>query len=282
MKKIIILQNNNGRLANQLWLYASMYAYCLEKKYVCENPSFFRYNHYFNTPIPDSIARLFFSEKYLHKPKTLKGLYSTYSTMVKFLNNKNVVKDNDDTFILSPDIPSNKNQQVVLQKIDRSKNATFYFCGWLFRTPKGLEKYRKEIHKYFEPQEKYLKRITDLLKPLRDKYKHLVGVHIRHGDYKTWNGGRFYYTFSEVRAVLESYLVKYENPEDVIFIICSDDDIDDNVFTGLPYTKGLGTEIEDLYTLSQTNIIIGSNSSFGAWSAYYGNIPFIIFPEKTT
>ena len=45
-KKIIILWHNGGRLANQLWLYISVYAYALEKKYDLENHTFFEYSEY--------------------------------------------------------------------------------------------------------------------------------------------------------------------------------------------------------------------------------------------
>jgi hypothetical protein len=47
MNTIVILDGKEGRLANQLWLYASVYGYCLEKKYACKNYSFFKYNKYF-------------------------------------------------------------------------------------------------------------------------------------------------------------------------------------------------------------------------------------------
>ena len=39
--------------------------------------------------------------------------------------------------------------------------------------------------------------------------------------------------------------------------------------------------IEDLYTLSLCDVIIGSNSSFGNFAAYYGNKPHIVLQKET-
>ncbi len=279
MKKIIILENNGGRLANQLWLYASIYAYCLEKKYTCENNSFFKYYHYFNIDKPKSWVRIFYYNN-IRNCKLTTYIYAIYSKITKYLHKKNIITDRENTFFLSPDQPAEQWQEDLLTKIETSQNTVFYFCGWLFRTPKGLDKYRTEIRKFFKPKIEYLDKINNIIKPLRDARKYIVGVHIRHGDYKTWNGGIFYRSFEDVRTVLESYLENHKEASNVVFVLCSDEPINENVFMGLNYVKGPGSEIEDLYILAYTDTIIGSNSSFGAWASYYGNIPFIIFPEK--
>jgi len=35
--------------------------------------------------------------------------------------------------------------------------------------------------------------------------------------------------------------------------------------------------VEDLFLLAATDIIIGADSTFGAFASYYGNIPLIVF-----
>ena len=66
----------------------------------------------------------------------------------------------------------------------------------------------------------------------------------------------------------------------LLFIICSDGPIDEAVFHDLPYVKGLGTEIEDLFTLAATDVIIGAHSTYGTLAAYFGNIPFYTFSRE--
>ncbi|HRI35785.1 MAG TPA: hypothetical protein PK765_01640 [bacterium] len=46
-KTVSILYHNNGRLGNQLWLYASVLAYAFHEGCSVENPSFFEYARYF-------------------------------------------------------------------------------------------------------------------------------------------------------------------------------------------------------------------------------------------
>jgi hypothetical protein len=280
MNKIVILHGNGGRLANQLWLYTSVYTYCLEKKYDCENPSFFQYSHYFNTPVSPSVFSIFFNNARIRRSEPAKKLYSRYVRLKKIFYKNNIVEAKDNEFILPPDKSDNVQQKNILQRIEKSENKTFYFCGWLFRNPKSWEKYHEEVKEYFKPKQEYQDKIDAFIGKLRDNGKRLVGVHIRHGDYKTWNDGKFFYSFEEVRDILESYLEKQENSGKVIFVLCSDEKINDAVFAGLPYVKGLGSEIEDLFTLAATDVIIGTNSTFGPWAAYYGNIPYIYFPEK--
>ena len=280
MKKIVILENNGGRLANQLWLSSGVYAYCLEKKYIYENRCFFRYEHYFNIQKSDWFLYSFFNRRNIRNSKLAKVLYPIYSTTLKMLNPKSVVQDNKTIFNLPPDEGLNEKQSNLLDKIEKSDRGIFYFCGWLFRTPIGLEKYRKEITEYFKPRKEYDDRVKNFIDRARTGNRQLIGIHVRHGDYKVWNGGKFFYSFKEVRKILESFLQEQENKEQITFIICSDEEINDSIFAGLPYIKGLGSEIEDLYTLASTDKIIGSNSSYGAWASYYGNIPFTTFPEK--
>src|SRR5689334_3374904 len=47
MKLIFIQSHNDGRLANQLWNFVSIYAYCIDKKNILINPTFDRYANYF-------------------------------------------------------------------------------------------------------------------------------------------------------------------------------------------------------------------------------------------
>jgi hypothetical protein len=72
-------------------------------------------------------------------------------------------------------------------------------------------------------------------------------------------------------------LNNHKEKKSIVFVICSDGEVDENEFLGLNYIKGPGTEVEDLYCLAGMDTIIGSNSTFGSWAAYYGNIPLFHF-----
>jgi hypothetical protein len=132
----------------------------------------------------------------------------------------------------------------------------------------------------FKPRQEYVQKVGDFVTSLKKKYRKIIGVHIRHGDYKTWNDGKYFYSFQEVRQILNQFLGMQDNKSDIVFILCSDAKIDSIVFDGLNYVEGLGSEIEDLYALSRADMVIGSNSTFGSWAAFYGNIPFVQFSKQ--
>jgi hypothetical protein len=77
-------------------------------------------------------------------------------------------------------------------------------------------------------------------------------------------------------------LKKYldQKQEKYCFLVCSDEKIKEGKFPNINFIFGPGNEIEDLFILSKTDFIIGSDSTFGAFASYYGNIPMKIMKNK--
>jgi len=278
MKKIIILENNGGQLANQLWQYANLYAYALEKNCPLENYAFFRYRPYFNFPeVSQPLVKIIFNKLHLwhHNIKLSKLLYLGLTFGYRsFLKNK--ILSSQEVFYLEPSRNSVPAQQEVLKRISAA-DETYYFCGWNFRNPEGLIKYHSALVDYFQLREAYRRPVAEFIGSLRKKYRRLIGVHIRQGDYRTWRDGQYYFSPAAVRTILDGFLKKQARPKEIVFVLCSDEAIDDRVFQGLNYVKGLNKPILDLYTLAATDLIIGSTSTFGQWAAYYGGLEMINF-----
>ncbi len=260
MKTIIILKNNGGRLANQLWLYASIFAYCKESEYQCVNDSFLNYHKYFRFS-PSNFFTKTISK--INNRKISSKIYNTYAKLISTIVKNKTISDKDKEYFLPPE-----------SNTDPAKNKNkLYLSGWLFRNPAGLKKYHSQIQKAFRPKEEYCKPGENLIDDLKQKYKHIVGVHIRQGDYKTWNNGKYYFSNKEVADILNDYLSHTNQKDQTVFIFCSDGKIDPNEFRNINYVLGPGTEITDLHTLSLTDLIIGSNSTYNQWAAYYGSVP---------
>src|SRR3989344_3877104 len=197
-KKIVILAPSSNRLANQLWNFMSIYAYCLERDYECRNPSFFRYHRFFSFPERRSMASLLFSFLNAlpwHRARGFSySFHEKYITWLRGHKKHQVVADKREPYIfyLPPshtDVPEYKE---ALSKIENAAPGTFYFDGWLFRNPVGIEKYRKEITAYFAPRTDIQKKADNFISPLRKKYSTVIGIHIRQEDYKTFSGGKYF------------------------------------------------------------------------------------------
>lgn len=288
MKKIIILKHGGGELANQLWNFASIYAYCIEKQIECENYSFFEYSHFFDIPTIKSrvLYSLFFIPFHNHtnrrgtfRTRFFRALYKGYVFLVHIAERGTIISStnsNNQPFYLPPSQPVNQNFLSI-----EKNNDVLYFEGWLFRNPEGLKKYREEILRYLTPKETIRQKVESVIVPLRKQFTHVIGVHIRQGDYATFKSGRYILGASRVLEVLKEYLRENATkPEEAVFIITSDGNININDFPGITVLLTNGNAAEDLFTLASTDTIIGSNSSYGNFAAYFGDIPHIVITEE--
>lgn len=286
MKKAIILRSTGSELSNQLWNYTSIYAYSLEKNLQLKNYSFFEYGKYFNIPAPNLFFELFFFlpfTNYTKRKSSLKRrlwrkVYEYYARTIILIHKKSViVSDNSENkpFYLPP-----TNNDEKLSTFEKS-NSTIYFDGWLFRNPVGIQKYREKILEYFKPRKDVEDSVKTQIKNIRNSFKNVIGIHIRQGDYKTWRGGAYFIPQTRVREIIDEYLkVSKNNASETYFIITSDEPVDIPLFSGLNASISKENAVHDLFLLSSTDVVIGSNSTFGAFASYYGNIPFIVMQKE--
>lgn len=279
---ITILRTGGNELANQLWNYASVYAYTLEHGLNLKNPSFFEYGAAFTmAAAPSTIFKILFflpfadyrGRKTATRRRIWRKAYSWYTQAILLTKKSRVFsyKHPDNTpFYLSP-TPS----KAILPK------QVTHLDGWLFRNPIGLEKYRNEIRAYFAPKASIQKTVDSFLTPLKQKYINIVGVHIRQGDYRTWRKGAYFIEQKRVREILNEYLSRHSlDAQNTCFVVASDGPVNDTFFAGLNITVSKNGPVEDLFILSQTDVVIGSDSTFGDFAAYYGNIPHIVMTNK--
>lgn len=286
MKKIVILRATGSELSNQLWNYASVYAYTIEKKLCLENYSFFEYGNYFTIPAPNLFLKLFFflpftnytKRKQSFKRRLWRKMHEYHAKIITTGTKESIlISDNSENkpFYLSP---STENERLAV--LEKSAD-TVYFDGWLFRNPVGLQKYRKDILSYFRPQQDIENSISEQMQKLRGEFKHIVGVHIRQGDYATWRNGAYFIPQTRIREILDEYLKTFNrNVAETCFAITSDGPVDTSLFGGLNISISKGNAVHDLFLLSSTDAILGSNSTFGAFASYYGNIPLIVVQKE--
>jgi len=242
MKKVIILQHNGGQLANQLWFFAGVYAYCLEKGYECRNYSFFEYSKYFDIPVKNKLIEILFFKTYKIYSAFLpfrvarkigRIFYKIFVFLIKTFKKDQVLygghslEERKEFYYLPP----TKESEDKLKKLEKDKRVkTIYMEGWLIRNPKGLLKFHNEVVRFFKIKKENRKKVDSFIGNLREKYDHIVGVHIRQkavgdGDLEDINGKKVYIFPEDMKlvvATLKEYLLRFKrDSSQTCFVICS-------------------------------------------------------------
>ena len=164
-----------------------------------------------------------------------------------------------------------KTEDILFKRLLYCSNIIFIRGFVLHQSYSNLAIVHHIITKLFQPLISYKMEINKPFKQLSSK-KIKVGVVVRHGDYKTWKNGKYYYSL-EIYTQWMQEVCNLFGAENVGFFIASDevqplDDLKDFCF----YFR-YGHPIENLYSLSQCDYIITTKSSFAGWSCFIGKVP---------
>ena len=155
--------------------------------------------------------------------------------------------------------------------------------GWQTRTDtRYLQQTLPELKRIFRPKDDIMRKAEEMVADLRQTSDIVVGVHIRRGDYATWNDGRFYFELEDYRQ----FMLRIQNlykPRRVSFFISSNEDFSLQQFEGCQCRR-FGREpsgaILDLYTLSLCHYIVGPVSSYSRWASFIGEVPLCFLESQ--
>ncbi len=159
-----------------------------------------------------------------------------------------------------------------------NKNNFIKICeGWNFRDYKSTIIYNKKLSKIYSFKSDYLsiksKRIIKDLDKLKKQGKFLVGLHIRKGDYKSWEEGKFYFSDDfYYKAVNNIKLSLQKENRDPYIVAVSDEKI--GLREGIDFIVN-GSWKDDQLALQKCDLILGPPSTFTMWASYISRIPLI-------
>ena len=155
--------------------------------------------------------------------------------------------------------------------------------GWhTRRNTEYIAMAKKEVQKLYRPKKEITDKGDSLIKELHQKADIVIGVHIRRGDYATWNNGRFLYSLEEYHCFMLRLQEYYHNKK-VAFFISSNEDFSLDLFNGCVcqrFGKEPSGAILDLYTLSICDCIIGPFSTYSRWASFIGEVPLCFLENK--
>jgi len=166
--------------------------------------------------------------------------------------------------------------------LNAAKEKVVLANGWGFRDELYHSESKTLLRSLFMPSESILSEVNRIVHRCREKGDYLVGVHIRRGDYKYFQNGKWCFSdqyYADKMAEL-ARLLKRKAGRNPVFLICSNDAIQTDLFQTFDYGYERRRDVVDLYSLAQCDMIMGPPSTFTMWASFYNEVPVITMKQK--
>ena len=148
--------------------------------------------------------------------------------------------------------------------------------GWYARFPDLFIKYKEEIKRLFGFLPEVQRNVDSLYQLDRDDVLKL-GVHIRRGDYATWQDGKYLYDDAQYISIIKQFIDLHPERPVEVYLCGNDPKMDRRVYeqalAGERVYVPQGNPSEDLYLLSRCSYLIGPPSTFSLVASMYRDIP---------
>ncbi|MBL0869395.1 MAG: hypothetical protein IBJ18_02330 [Phycisphaerales bacterium] len=304
-RRVIIL-DSGGRLGNKLLNFAAVYAWCLERGHVLENPSFYAYCGDF--PRAEAFARAGLTglsgmaAAWLAKAgsggegwlaRTADGLGQRLikrrlrALRARVQDGGALALVKGDTIERLVELPPTVDAEPSGLIGGGTGASDVLVMGWYVRNPAGLTKYRGEILRVLQPRAGVRERARAFAASCGVDQAGVVVIaaHIRRTDYAGHLGGAWHHEVSayvqrmvSVRdAVVRASSTNGGGAGDdtrtnVRFVVFSDESLAAAEFerAGLDVVFSRASALDDLYRMAELPGIIGPPSTFSMWASYVG------------
>ena len=169
------------------------------------------------------------------------------------------------------------------ERMDKIYKALGFVKGWhTRRNTRFIAEAKTEIQRLYHPRKEITDKAESLISQLKQQSDMVIGVHIRRGDYATWNEGKFFYSLEEYHTFMLR-LQKFYKDKKIAFFISSNEDFPLDIFNDCQcyrFNQEPSGAILDLYTLSICDRIIGPFSSYSRWASFIGEVPLCFLESK--
>ncbi|MBA3938196.1 MAG: hypothetical protein H0X38_12090 [Planctomycetes bacterium] len=273
-QRYLIIANKTGQLGNRLVVYAHMLGAARERGWTVLNPSFGEYADHFtgtrgrlatqdaeplvNPPRLGEVEREHFYRLNRAGYKLARTLHHLPIGGIGWARAREVL---------------HYDLEELLDRADARGWRWLFTQNYHFRQHAWCARHAGHIRRVFTPVEPHRSAGEAAVARARTRGDVVIGVHIRHGDYRQHLGGRFFYELP-VYAGLMRQLAAALAPRRAVFLVCSNATNGPEDFAGLAIAPGPGHMVADLHALSRCDHIFGPPSSFSAWAAFHGQVPY--------
>lgn len=273
-RKFLILCDAYGNIGNQLYLSCFLIKWSEEFNISSFNFGLIHNQQYFVNAKKDFFLRNPPS-KTIHKNKLQLQLAACINRISLRLLKFKLAKDIQSINLL--DIKSQSDFTSLENKIKQNKIT--FVRGFIHNQPYSIFRdHLAKIREFFEPDKIYEAQILEPLKHLKS-CDLIIGVAIRHGDYKTWQNGKFFLqteTYQKWMKVVEDLFASAK----IGFFIASDEDQDVTIFQKHTIFFRAGHPLSNLYSLSKCDFLISVPSSFAGWAHFIGEVPYLVIDKN--
>ncbi len=280
----IILFRKHGQLANRLFAFAPFIAFANHFPVKIWYPALEEYAFHFEQfhksliPIYPSYSSTFLIDQIAKKLRFFlyELIYSAHRILKKMgLENFG--------FIMTISRADSMNRILLDENFyNNIANRKFVFIeDWGFKVTEINFNNHLSIIQNTRFLDGYYKNVEQFKSTICKSKKPLIGVHARLGDYKNFEGGKFYYAISEYIGWMHQLQRMFQT--NVAFVICSNERRDSEWSTkgvGLDIHFALDHLIKDLITLSKCDYIIGPPSTYSMWASMIGGTPLQMIRSK--
>lgn len=272
---VIVLVRNFGQLGNRLLLSAHLIAAAREYGVPFLNPSFAEYAQYFSSTANDLWCRYPSVTAHSFHQTLTRPLSRRLAYRAAYLTGKALWQcQRFGMPVPMIRLRGNETCDLSSDSFRRRAQATtpLLLSGWGFRSEPLLAKHAAAVRAHFEILPRHRDRVSSLMDCIGRGSKPIIGVHVRHGDYATFENGRFFFSVAQYVSAMQRIRQQLVVP-DPTFFVCSNVPLDRKDFGDLQVHFGTGHLVEDMYSLAETDFLIGPPSTFTGWASFYGNVP---------
>jgi hypothetical protein len=208
---MIVIADKFGQLGNRLFVFAHFIGWGIENGVVIANPAFDEYAQHFEGTAYDPWCR------YPARPNASvdvarwrRANYKLVNLAARLGNRVNL----SSPWIGCLDIGAERYELGEDKHIGAMLSRMITLVrGWQYRDETSLHKHAHAIRTHFTPRSPHVRRIDEALAKARAACDHIIGVHIRRGDYRNFMGGRYYYETSVYLEMMSSLRRLFKNKE---------------------------------------------------------------------
>ena len=274
---IVFVKKTGGQLGNRLFTFSHIYSFCLEHGFSLVHIDFEDYaGHFENMRVGRFIRLPLRSNRVVAggvRAGFVKMLRLGMSAVMKFPFRK--------SFVASLKVGGEGNAF----RLDDTKfveslrgKKILRLEGFVLRADSFFEKYAKEIRTLMVPTVVIREKVQQTVCEARKDADLLIGVHIRRGDYKGFQGGRFFFEIEQYAGLMRKVSGLFSNKR-IRFLVCSNETLQATQFSDLAVSFGPGHLVEDMYSLAACDYLLGTHSTFVMWASFYGQVPLYRFDD---